>query len=216
MRKLDITGLVFGRWTALARDDEKPAKWVCKCECGTIKSVRGAALRSGESKSCGCLSAELARGREKTHGMSESREWAAWRAMKNRAHEYSSSNSHYYEDRGIGVCDEWAESFEKFYEDMGPCPEGCTLERIDNRLGYSPENCKWDTQSRQASNRRKTSANKSGRIGVYWRKDQEKWRVCIKVDKVKHNIGQFSSYEEACRACEAAEISLLGYTREGY
>ena len=145
------------------------------------------------------------------HGTKEHKVWVS---MRGRAHYYTSSHSFYYEDAGIDVCQRWMECFENFFEDMGECPEGLTLERVDNKLGYSPENCKWDTPSRQASNRRRNKLNTSGRIGVYWRGDQKKWRVSIKVDKVSYNLGQYSDFEEACRVCTEAELKLLGYSRE--
>lgn len=216
MKKIDMEGMVFGRWTALKRDESSPRKWLCICECGKEKSVEGAALRKGISKSCGCLAAELTKEREKTHGMHGTKEWGIWRSMKNRAYSYASSHSFYYEERGIGVCGEWVESFEKFYEDMGDCPEGLTLERVDNRKGYSKDNCVWDTPSRQSSNRRKPATNTSGRIGVMWREDQKCWRVSIKVNGKVHNIGQFKDYVLACEACTEAEIKHLGYSREEY
>lgn len=150
-----------------------------------------------------------------THGMSHTRVYTIWNSMIQRAENYSSSNSSFYEERGIGVCLEWL-SFDRFYLDMGDVPDGLTLERVDNNKGYCKDNCKWDTMSRQASNRRKYPANKSGRIGVYWRSDQSKWRVVIKVDKVKYSVGQFEDFEEACRACHEAELKLLGYTREDF
>ena len=51
------------------------------------------------------------------------------------------------------VCDEWLNSFENFYRDMGEPPPGFTIERIDNDLGYSKENCKWIPKARQSINR---------------------------------------------------------------
>ena len=216
MKAIEMTGKEFGRWTVLLRDETKPTHWICKCSCGTIKPVFGGNLRNGTSKSCGCLSAELASVREKTHGMYGNREWKAWRSMKNRAHEYTSSHSFYYKELGIGVCKEWVDSFEQFFEDMGTCPEGYTLDRIDNRLGYFRENCQWATMNRKANNRRKNTRNTSGRIGVYWRKDKEVWRVVISVDGKRHNIGTFKNYESACDACEEAELRLLGYSRKDY
>lgn len=214
MKKNDLSGMRFERWTVVCPSDTKPRYYDCVCDCGKRKEVFSGNLVNGKSKSCGCLSAELTREREKTHGLTGTKEHLIWLSMVNRAHYYTTSNSFYYEERGIGVCQRWLDSFEDFLEDMGACPEGLTLERIDNKLGYSPDNCKWDSPSRQASNRRKNKSNTSGRIGVYWREDQKKWRVSIKVDKVQYNIGSFSDFKEACEACTEAEIMLLGYSRE--
>lgn len=69
MRLIDLVGKKFGRWTVESKSSESH-KWVCVCECGTIKAVRSYILRSGESQSCGCLSAELSSVRMTRHGHS--------------------------------------------------------------------------------------------------------------------------------------------------
>lgn len=80
---------------------------------------------------------------------------------------YDSSCSSYprYGGRGIKVCARWFYSFSAFVEDMGERPENMTLDRIDNNLGYSPDNCAWRSRSTQTANRNLNSM--LGLQGVY-------------------------------------------------
>jgi hypothetical protein len=80
------------------------------------------------------------------------REYAAWKAMKARCSAPCNKHKN-YQKKGLIVSEEWINNFEKFLEDMGPCPEGYSLDREENDKGYSKENCRWADDYQQAKNR---------------------------------------------------------------
>lgn len=102
-----------------------------------------------------------------SHGHSKrgqrSREYSIWAGMKARAYANDNYHKKYYKD--IDVCDRWMNSFESFLDDMGECPEGCTLDRIDNKGDYEPSNCRWATHKQQMANTRRTvNINAAGKV----------------------------------------------------
>jgi len=86
---------------------------------------------------------------------SKEKEYAVWIAMRQRCSNPRNQGYHNYGGRGIFVCARW-ESYDNFISDMGYCPPGLTIERIDNDKGYGPANCKWATREEQSLNRRNT------------------------------------------------------------
>ena len=157
MRKLDLTGRVFGRLTAISEDERSSGKtrWKCLCECGNAVSVRTSDLTSGKTVSCGCYNDEL-RKQPKTHGMTYSRMYRTWNNMIQRCNNNRREDYVRYGGRGIRVCDEWSDfkDFQRWAELSGYSDE-LTLERKDNDGNYSPENCTWVSHAQQSRNTRR-------------------------------------------------------------
>lgn len=84
----------------------------------------------------------------------EMREYRIWKGIKTRITNPNATDYNNYGAQGITMCEEWLNSFENFYKDMGPCPKNYSIDRIDGNKGYEPSNCRWASAKTQAENRR--------------------------------------------------------------
>ncbi len=122
---------------------------------GTKKiSVIGSHLKTGHTKSCGCLNKEIIT----IHGLNKTTEYNSWKGFINRCYNKTNKNFINYGKRGIGVCKRWRDSIngvKNFIQDMGskPGPE-YSIDRIDNNWHYEPSNCRWTTITEQNRNMR--------------------------------------------------------------
>ncbi len=182
----NLIGQKFGRLIVIQRMDNNKwgnLYWLCKCDCGNEKIVRGSSLQSSNTQSCGCFKIEKAT----KHGYKRTGQvtgiYISWCNMIQRCTNPNDKNYHNYGGRKIKVCKRWMK-FENFLEDMikGWKP-GLTIERIDNKLGYYPGNCEWIIKAKQ-------QRNKQNSLYVTYK---EKHRLFIELCE-EHNMPYYVVY----------------------
>jgi hypothetical protein len=167
----DLAGKRFGYLVVVrktGRQQQRKGVWLCQCDCGNEKIIRGDSLKSEATRSCGCLHNAQSKvngkngGGRLIHGHTKNKnrspEYNSWHSMLQRCTNPKDPKYHLYGGRGIRVCPQW-NKFENFLSDMGPRPQGKSLDRYPNLNGdYHPTNCRWATPKQQAKNSRRWSS----------------------------------------------------------
>lgn len=157
-KKVEIkVGQRFGRLTVLQEDSKRDKSgavyYVCKCDCGTIKSICGIAMRRGVTRSCGCYNMDVIR---KEKRVIREPLYHIYAGIRSRCYSKKDPSYHNYGGRGIKMCDEWRSDFYSFQNwafDNG-YKKGLWIDRIDNDGNYEPGNCRWTTAKVQQRNKR--------------------------------------------------------------
>lgn len=157
----DLTGKKFGRLIALHRlhNTKCKTKWLCVCECGNFIETQEGHLRSGHTKSCGCLQRDISSQYHIKHNKCDTRLYNTWCNMKKRCYAVKFKDYRNYGGRGIKVCDEWLNDFMSFYDwSMNNGYKEClSIDRIDVNGNYEPSNCRWATMKQQSRNTRRNN-----------------------------------------------------------
>lgn len=203
-------GEQYGEFLVIAAYFEKRyGAWFhqCKCSCGNLRVIRGAHLRSGASSSCGCIRGQLLSKSKTKHGDCGTRTYRIWKGIKGRCLNKNHKSYPRYGGAGVTVCDRWVRSYQSFLDDMGECPDGLSIDRIDSSKGYYKENCRWATFKKQAENRRILRGD-TGVKGVNRHGNKYRAGICHNYKQIY--LGLFETMEDAIKARRAAEIKYWG------
>ena len=149
--------------------------------------------------------------KQKDHGLSGTRQYNAWNSARNRVTNPNHPKWSDYGGRGIAMCQDWIDSFNAFWRDMGPTyQEGLTLDREDTNGNYCPENCRWAVRPVQSHNKRKRRGSSSEYMGVCFNRREGKYISYIDYKYKHEHLGYFASEIDAATAYDNKSEELYG------
>ena len=210
-KRLDLSGLKYGKLTILRREkayrDVKSkikrtrTQWFCMCDCGNTITVMTESLKTGNTKSCGCL--------HTLHGFTKTPEFRIWTCMMTRCYNKNHDAYMNYGGRGIIIEAIW-HTFLNFLRDMGKRPPGMTIDRLDNDKNYGPGNCRWASTKQQSWNQRKRKNTSSKFIGVSKTRSGKFKAELRNLEGIKEYLGEFVSDVEAAKEYDKKAVEYRG------
>ena len=212
-RKQDYIGRKFGRLTII-KNTNIVGHVECLCDCGNRKTILLASIKSGHTKSCGCLHKEQLRARNTTHGKRHHPVTKILYGMRSRCLNAKDKQYKDYGGRGIKICKEWEDvaTFFNWAIDAGWKP-GLNIDRKDPNGDYEPCNCRFVDDGLNSRNTRLLRVdNASGYRGVSFKKKNNKWVAQISINSKRFHIGLFETAIEAAKAYDLKAKNLnAGY-----
>jgi hypothetical protein len=154
----DLTGQKFNYLTVIehaGKNDINKHLYLCKCDCGNTTITVGESIKSGNTKSCGCMRKQMIVDKNFKHGYAKQPMYNVWCTVKDRCLNPNNKSYANYGGRGICLSKDW-DDYKNFHRDMSfTYKHGLTLERVDNEKGYSKDNCVWASRITQCNNTRR-------------------------------------------------------------
>lgn len=228
-RLKDLTNQKFDRLTVIKRVEDyvstkdssnKYVQWLCKCDCGNEVVALGTSLRSGSTKSCGCLSKELVSKRSKKYNQYDlSNEYGiGYTSNTNEAFYFDLEDYDlikpycWYADDGY-VFTNLKDGIISLHRLVMDCKhgDGLYVDHINHdKLNCRKYNLRIVTNQQNSMNASKRSDNTSGVTGVRFYEDRNKWNAQIMFNYKAINLGYFDTFEEAVKARKQAEEEYFG------